>query len=352
MADRHRRDDDDRKSRRDEDRYHRSKAQKRSRSDSRSRHRRHRSSEEREIDIEAETRRMNEIQANIERQRQRDRLESERRGGPQQANYFSHRPVIRRSDGKPQPRPPYNAETLPRPPDHNCYNCSNPDHYDFECPKWEDGPRCFRCSEWGHFGTTCNNPRVFYKHEFAKYRDSSRDNRIRDTVNGAAQLISGERQPEDFMGIPRFDRDARNDIEENRRRHQSSSRYRSPNRDEQHRSRSSPPRETDKSSRSATDRDATQTENRRQSSSTHSSASGPSPPPGRGRSMARPEGARRLRNFPAMLVDPHIEEESPYTSFLLMELPDIDVNSLNGTQAGLIYNHIAKWEQMLAWFRT
>ncbi|XP_065203498.1 uncharacterized protein LOC135833659 [Planococcus citri] len=279
-------------------------------------------------------------------------LESERRGGPQQANYASHRPVIRRSDGKPQPRPPYNADTLPRPPDHNCYNCSNPDHYDYECPKWEDGPRCFRCSEWGHFGTTCNNPRVFYKHEFAKYRDSSRDNRIRDTVNGAAQLISGERQPEDFMGIPRFDRDARNDIEENRRRHQSSSRYRSPNRDEQHRSRSSPPRETDKSSRSATDRDATQTENRRQSSSTHSSASGPSPPPGHGRSMARPEGARRLRNFPAMLVDPHIEEELPYTSFLLMELPDIDVNSLNGTQAGLIYNHIAKWEQMLAWFRT
>ncbi|XP_065224634.1 uncharacterized protein svp isoform X2 [Planococcus citri] len=494
MADRHRRDDDDRKSRRDEDRYHRSKAQKRSRSDSRSRHRRHRSSEEREIDIEAETRRINEIQANIDRQRQRDRereesnrrkahksessrsnrdvstqsnvdssrqttkynegdivtqykiirnnsnqapkttstetrtenvvsnenttkevekkkkkkkkkskspekvsqpinrdavpvaiplppkndcrtvatlsqpstssqsftqhpstipdLESERRGGPQQANYASHRPVTRRSDGKPQPRPPYNADTLPRPPDHNCYNCSNPDHYDYECPKWEDGPRCFRCSEWGHFGTTCYNPRVFYKHEFAKYRDSSRDNRIRDTINGAAQLISGERQPEDFMGIPRFDRDARNDIEENRRRHQSSSRYRSPDRDEQHRSRSSPPRETDKSSRSATDRDATQTENRRQSSSTHSSASGPSPPPGRGRSMARPEGARRLRNFPAMLVDPHIEEESPYTSFLLMELPDIDVNSLNGTQAGLIYNHIAKWEQMLAWFRT
>ncbi|XP_065208921.1 uncharacterized protein LOC135837540 isoform X2 [Planococcus citri] len=241
MADRHRRDDDDRKSRRDEDRYHRSKAQKRSRSDSRSRHRRHRSSEEREIDIEAETRRMNEIQANIERQRQRDRLESERRGGPQQANYASHRPVIRRSDGKPQPRPPYNGDTLPRPPDHNCYNCSNPDHYDYECPKWEDGPRCFRCSEWGHFGTTCYNPRVFYKHEFAKYRDSSRDNRIRDTINGAAQLISGERQPEDFMGIPRFDQDARNDIEENRRRHQSSSRYRSPNREEQHRSRSSPP---------------------------------------------------------------------------------------------------------------
>ncbi|XP_065217031.1 uncharacterized protein LOC135843180 [Planococcus citri] len=277
-------------------------------------------------------------------------LESERRGGPQQANYVSHRPVIRRSDGKPQPRPPQNAASLPRPPDHNCYNCSDPDHYDYECLKWEDGPRCFRCAEWGHFGTTCNNPRVFYKHEFAKYRDCSRDNRIRDTINGAAQLIRGERQPEDFMGIPRFERDARNDIEENRRRHQSSSCYRSPNRDEQHRSRSSPPRETDKSSRSASNRDESPTENHRQSPSTRSSASGPSPP-GRGRSRSRPEGAQRLRNFPAMLVDPHVEEESPYTSFLLMELPDIDVNSLNGTQAGLIYNHIAKWEQMLAWFR-
>ncbi|XP_065213225.1 kinesin-like protein KIF21A [Planococcus citri] len=92
--------------------------------------------------------------------------ESEKYRKPEEANLAYYR------NPNPRPPPPPNAAHVPRPPPHNCYNCSSPYHYVWECPDWEKGPRCFKCGEWGHRSKECPN-------EYRDYRSGKqhRNNR-------------------------------------------------------------------------------------------------------------------------------------------------------------------------------
>ncbi|XP_065204011.1 uncharacterized protein LOC135834101 [Planococcus citri] len=85
---------------------------------------------------------------------------------------FLHHAIAYHRNPNPRLPPPPNAASVPRPPPHNCYNCSSPYHYVWECPDWDKGPRCFKCGEWGHRSNEC--PNEYWDYHSGKHHRNNR----------------------------------------------------------------------------------------------------------------------------------------------------------------------------------
>lgn len=45
----------------------------------------------------------------------------------------------------------------------HCFACGSPNHAVKECPHKDKGPKCFRCDQFGHISSKCENPKRIKK---------------------------------------------------------------------------------------------------------------------------------------------------------------------------------------------